>query len=104
MLAPKGHSFAGLFTDWAITNAWSSAPGAAPAPYRYTELNLTGTYNGVTLPGFRPRAVTGSTHPAPLKPWGVAFQGLSAPQPMVWRLRLEAGATAGVAGATIATP
>jgi hypothetical protein len=104
VLAPKGHSFAGLFTDWAITNAWSGAPGAAQAPYRYGDLALTGTYNGVSLPGFRPRAVTGTTHAVSMKPWGVAFQALSAAQPTSWRLRLEAGATSGVAGAAIATP
>jgi hypothetical protein len=67
-------------------------------------LSLTGTHNGVTLPGFRPRAVTGAAHPVALKPWGVAFHTLDAAQPTPWRLRLEAGATSGVAGAAIATP
>ncbi|MFN3430311.1 MAG: peptidase MA family metallohydrolase, partial [Candidatus Sericytochromatia bacterium] len=104
VLAPKGHTFAGLFTDWALTNAWSGTPGTAAAPYRYADLNLTGTYNGVTLPGFRPRPVTGAVQAVPLKPWGVDFRALAIAQPAAWRLRLEAGAGSAVEGAAIATP
>ncbi|HET7718571.1 MAG TPA: hypothetical protein VFK43_01300, partial [Acidimicrobiales bacterium] len=104
LLAPRGTSAAALFRDWAIANAWSDAPTSAGTPYRYASLRLAGTYGGVTLPGFRPTAVSSASVDVPLKPWGVAYHGFRTGRAVPWRVWLTAPTNGPAGGAAVAGP
>jgi hypothetical protein len=101
VLARRGDTFAGLFQAWTLANVLSDSPLASGTPYRYRDLNLRGTYGGVTLPGFR-LLPGGASATVDLKPWGTAYHRYTADPAQPWRWTLTAPAGARVLGAAIA--
>jgi hypothetical protein len=102
VLAGRGDTFAGLFQAWTLANVLAGTPAAVGTPYRYRDLDLTGTYGGVTLPGFRVLAGTPGAVESALKPWGTVYHRFTADpaQPRRWTLTAPDGAR--VLGASVA--
>lgn len=68
VLREHGTRFETVHQEWVLTNLQD---GKGAAPYRYQSLDLTGTYGGISLPGFSMRPLQSAT--VTLRPWGSSF-------------------------------
>lgn len=93
VLAKRQGTFAGFFRDWTIANLISGTPLATGTPYQYKNLDLSATYGGFDLQGFKTTPATSADMTANLRPWGTAYYTFDAPQQQAWQFKLgESGA------------
>ncbi|HEY9899270.1 MAG TPA: hypothetical protein V6D00_08825 [Pantanalinema sp.] len=104
-LAKRQASFQDLYCDWTVANAVSGLNLTDERRFSYaSDVNLRGTYGGVTLGGVQAVGVAGFPKglPGALRPWSTAYYDLKAPAKRAWAFDFRSGS--GLFGAAVALP
>jgi hypothetical protein len=96
-------SFQDVFSDWTVANAISGLNLTDDRRFSYAkDVDLRGTYGGVTLGGVQAVSVTGFPKGEGLRPWSTAYYDLKASAKRAWAFEVRSGS--GLFGGAIALP
>ncbi|MBO9541208.1 hypothetical protein J7643_11520 [bacterium] len=93
-LVKREASFQDVYSDWTVANAVSGLKLTDDRRFSYaSDVNLRGTYGGLTLGGVQARPVADFQKglPGTLRPWSTTYYDLKAPAKRTWAFEFRSG-------------